>query len=180
MPTTTATCRSWRRGQLLTADNQIDTTTGTAKLKAVFDNENEALFPNQFVNIHLVMENRPTALVVPSAAIQSGLQGTFVWVIDTDAKGARTAVIQPVKVALAEGQVTILDSGVSPGENVVVDGADRLRQGAPVVVSQTRQRTGNGGAAGCSTRLRIRCEQCRRSDPGWRGSGGRRERQGTR
>jgi multidrug efflux system membrane fusion protein len=78
-------------GQLLTADNQIDTTTGTAKLKAVFNNENEALFPNQFVNIHLVMEDRPNALVVPSAAIQNGLQGSFVWKVDTDAKGATTA-----------------------------------------------------------------------------------------
>ena len=78
-------------GQLLTADNSIDTTTGTAKLKAVFNNENEALFPNQFVNIHLVMEDRPNALVVPSAAIQSGLQGSFVWVVNTDDKGATTA-----------------------------------------------------------------------------------------
>ena len=78
-------------GELLTADNQIDTTTGTDKLKAVFDNKDEALFPNQFVNIHLVMENRPNALVVPSAAIQTGLQGSYVWVIDTDAKGTATA-----------------------------------------------------------------------------------------
>ncbi len=74
-------------GLLLTADNQIDTTTGTDKLKAVFDNRDSSLFPNQFVNIHLVLENRPDALVVPSAAIQSGVQGTFVWVIDTDEKG---------------------------------------------------------------------------------------------
>ena len=71
-------------GYLLTADNQIDTTTGTDKLKAVFDNKDQALFPNQFVNIHLVLEERPNALVVPSAAIQIGLQGSFVWVVDTD------------------------------------------------------------------------------------------------
>lgn len=132
-------------GQLLTADNQIDTTTGTAKLKAVFNNENEALFPNQFVNIHLVMENRPDALVVPSAAIQSGVQGSFVWVVNSDDKGATVAQMQPVKLALAQGQMTILDSGVTPGEKVVVDGADRLRQGAQVVVSQARQ---GGGAQG--------------------------------
>jgi multidrug efflux system membrane fusion protein len=69
-------------GYLLTADNQIDTTTGTGKLKAVFDNKDAALFPNQFVNIHLVMEERPNALVVPSAAIQSGNQGSYVWVVD--------------------------------------------------------------------------------------------------
>ena len=127
-------------GYLLTADNQIDTTTGTDKLKAVFDNKDQSLFPNQFVNIHLVLEDRPNALVVPSAAIQTGLQGSYVWVVDTDAKGATTARIQPVKVALAEGQVTILDSGLQPGQKVVVDGADRLRPGQIVTVSAARQR----------------------------------------
>jgi multidrug efflux system membrane fusion protein len=132
-------------GFLLTADNQIDTTTGTDKLKAVFDNKDQALFPNQFVNIHLVLEDRPNALVVPSAAIQSGLQGSYVWVVDAGAKGAATARIQPVKVALAEGQVTILDNGVEQGQNVVVDGADRLRPGQIVTVSTAKQRSGSGG-----------------------------------
>ena len=131
-------------GYLLTADNQIDTTTGTDKLKAVFDNKDESLFPNQFVNIHLVLEDRPKALVVPSAAIQSGLQGSYVWVTDTDAKGTATAKIQPVKIALAEGQVTILDSGLQPGQNVVVDGADRLRTGQIVAISTARQHAGQG------------------------------------
>jgi len=133
-------------GYLLTADNQIDTTTGTDKLKAVFDNKDQALFPNQFVNIHLVLENRPNAVVVPSAAIQSGLQGSFVWVIDTDAKGVATSRIQPVKAALAEGQLTILDSGLQPGQNVVVDGADRLRAGQIVTVSVARQKSGKSAA----------------------------------
>lgn len=122
-------------GELLTADNQIDTTTGTDRLKAVFPNEDESLFPNQFVNVHLVMENRPNALVVPTAAIQSGVQGTFVWVIDRGAQGDPVARIQPVKVALAEGQVTILESGPEPGASVVVDGAERLRPGQIVAVS---------------------------------------------
>jgi multidrug efflux system membrane fusion protein len=140
--------RKLASGYLLTADNQIDTTTGTGKLKAVFDNADQALFPNQFVNIHLVMENRPAALVVPSAAIQTGLQGAYVWVIDTDAaKQSATARIQPVKIALAEGQVTILDSGLEPGQNVVVDGADRLSPGQIVTISGARQR-GTQGAAG--------------------------------
>jgi multidrug efflux system membrane fusion protein len=133
-------------GQLLTADNQIDTTTGTAKLKAVFDNRDGALFPDQFVNIHLVLENRPNALLVPSAAIQTGMQGSFVWTIDTDAKGTATARIQPVKIALAEGQLTILDSGLRPGQNVVVDGADRLRPGQIVTVSAAHQRPQGSGA----------------------------------
>ena len=135
-------------GYLLTADNQIDTTTGTGKLKAVFDNKDQALFPNQFVNIHLVMEERPNALVVPSAAIQTGNQGSYVWVVDTDtAKKTSTARIQNVKIALAEGQVTILDSGLEAGQQVVVDGADRLRAGQIVTISAARQHSG-GQAAG--------------------------------
>jgi multidrug efflux system membrane fusion protein len=135
-------------GQLLTADNQIDTTTGTDKLKAVFENKGQSLFPNQFVNVHLILENRPNALVVPSAAIQTGTDGLYVWVIDTDAKGATTSKRQPVKIALAEGQQTILDSGVEPGQKIVVDGADRLKQGQPVTVSAARQQ---GGKAATGT-----------------------------
>ena len=137
-------------GYLLTTDNQIDPTTGTAKLKAVFDNRDHALFPNQFVNIHLIMENRPAALVVPSAAIQSGIDGTYVWVIQKNAAGAEVASRQTVKVALAEGQSTILDSGVRQGQNVVVDGADRLRAGQIVTASTARQLAaeGNGGGRG--------------------------------
>lgn len=136
-------------GLLLTADNQIDVTTGTAKLKAVFDNKDQSLFPNQFVNVHLVLENRANALVVPSAAIQTGLQGSlFVWVIENDANGKPAAKMQPVKVALAEGQSTILDSGPAPGAQVVVDGADRVRPGQQVVVSAARQRAGQGSGAG--------------------------------
>jgi multidrug efflux system membrane fusion protein len=132
-------------GVLMTADNQMDTTTGTAKLKAVFNNKDQVLFPNQFVNIRLVLEDRPNALVVPSAAIQSGLNGSFVWVVDTDAKGVATARIQPVKIVLAEGQLTILDSGLQAGQNVVIDGADRLRGGQIVTISAP-QRSGRGTA----------------------------------
>jgi len=135
-------------GYLLTADNQIDTTTGTDKLKAVFDNKDSSLFPNQFVNIHLTLENRPNALVVPSAAIQTGNQGSYVWVVNTDQKDASTAKIQQVKVALAEGQITILDSGVDKGQNVVVDGADRLRNGQAVVASVAQQHGGHGSGQG--------------------------------
>ena len=132
-------------GYLLTTDNQIDTTTGTGKLKAVFDNADSALFPNQFVNIHLVLEERPNALVVPSAALQSGLQGSFVWVVDTDpVKKTSVAKMQQVKIALAEGQLTILDSGLQPGQQVVVDGADRLRPGQPVIASAAKQKGGQG------------------------------------
>jgi multidrug efflux system membrane fusion protein len=141
-------------GQLLTADNQIDTTTGTAKLKAVFDNRDSKLYPNQFVNIRLVLENRANALVVPSAAIQSGQQGNFVWVVETDASGKNTVRMQLVKIALAQGQETILDSGVEPGQKVVVDGAERLRSSSTVTISAPRQHgqgSGNGQAAAATT-----------------------------
>ena len=134
-------------GYLLTGDNQIDTTTGTEKLKAVFDNLDQSLFPNQFVNIHLVLEDRSGALVVPSSAIQSGIQGAFVWVIDSGAAGVQgTARVQPVKVALTEGQFTILDNGPQPGQSVVVDGADRLRNGQTVIASAARQPGGTAAA----------------------------------
>jgi multidrug efflux system membrane fusion protein len=127
-------------GNLLTADNQIDTTTGTGKLKAVFDNKDSVLYPNQFVNIHLVLENRPNALVVPTAAIQTGLNGSlFVWTVNDDGKGGKVAQMQPVKVALAEGQNTILDSGATAGMQVVTDGADRLKPGQLVSVASAHQ-----------------------------------------
>ena len=135
-------------GTLLTGDNQIDTTTGTEKLKAVFENRDQSLFPNQFVNIHLDLEDRTNALVIPSAAIQSGIQGSFVWVIDSSAAGgAATARVQPVKVALTEGSVSILDSGLQPGQNIVIDGADRLRAGQAVIATAATARGAQAPAA---------------------------------
>lgn len=156
-------------GELLTADNQIDTTTGTDKLKAVFANTDNLLFPDQFVNIHLVMENRADALVVPSAAIQSGVDGAYVWTAAPDAQGAATVKMQPVKVALTQGQIAILDGGVERGDKVVVDGADRLRAGARVIASDAQPpaaaptnadlsrpkrvaRASGGGASGSSSK----------------------------
>jgi len=115
-------------GQLLTADNQIDTTTGTNKLKAVFQNSDEVLFPNQFVNVHLILEQRPNAITLPSAAIQHGTEGDFVWVVKPD----KTVDMQSVKVDLTEGTTTILNNGVQPGTSVVTDGADKLRAGMKV------------------------------------------------
>jgi multidrug efflux system membrane fusion protein len=133
-------------GRLLTADNQIDTTTGTDRLKAVFANTDNLLFPDQFVNIHLVMESRPKALVIPSAALQSGVDGAYVWVANSDSRGNGTVKMQPVQVALAQGQTTILDSGVAPGQRIVVDGAERLHPGAQVLASEAPPQH-NAGAA---------------------------------
>jgi membrane fusion protein, multidrug efflux system len=115
-------------GQLLTADNQIDATTGTDKLKGVFPNKDEVLFPNQFVNIRLVLEQRPNAVVVPAAALQHGTQGDFVWLVKPD----HTAQMQVIKVDLTQGNSVIIASGLKGGEVVVTDGADKLRPGAKV------------------------------------------------
>ena len=115
-------------GRLLTADNQIDTATGTIKLKAEFPNADGALFANQFVNVRMSIETRATATLVPTAAIQRGAAGTFVYVVKDDL----TVTVTPVQAGPTQGEITVIERGVSPGAKVVVDGADRLREGAKV------------------------------------------------
>lgn len=115
-------------GTLLTIDNQIDTTTGTAKLKAIFTNEEQALWPNQFVNCHLLLETRKNTTVVPAAAIQRGPQGTYVFAVKPD----KTAEVRNVTVALTEGSLAAISSGLQPGETVVTDGQDKLQAGSHV------------------------------------------------
>jgi multidrug efflux system membrane fusion protein len=115
-------------GALLTADNQIDTTTGTVKLKAQFANEDYGLFPNQFVNARLLLEVKKGVTSIPSAAVQRGRQGTFVYVVKDDG----SVTVRNVTLGPAQGEVTSVESGIAPGERVVVDGADKLREGAKV------------------------------------------------
>lgn len=115
-------------GVLLTLDNQIDVTTGTVKLKAQFTNEDYSLFPNQFVNTRLLLETRHGLTVIPTAAIQRGTQGTFVYVVKED----RSVSVRPVKLGPSQGDNTAIDTGLAPGELVVIDGADKLREGAKV------------------------------------------------
>ena len=115
-------------GTLITVDNQIDTATGTVKLKAEFPNDNLALFPNQFVNVRMLVQTLPDATLVPSAAIQRGAPGTFVYVVKDD----RSVTVTPVKLGPVQGEVTAIESGVAPGDMVVVDGTDKLREGAKV------------------------------------------------
>lgn len=116
-------------GKLLTIDNQIDPTTGTIKLKSEFSNPKLALWPNQFVNMRLMLSERKGVLVVPTAAVQKGSQGTFVYLIGPDHK----ADVRTVQVDFTQGNNTVLREGVSPGENVVVDGGDKLQPGSQVV-----------------------------------------------
>jgi len=115
-------------GRLLTFDNQIDTTTGTVKLKAEFPNQDGVLFPNQFVNVRMGVETRADATLVPTAAIQRGAPGTFVFLVRQD----QTVSVTPVKVGATEGETTEIQSGVEPGNLVVVDGADKLREGSKI------------------------------------------------
>jgi multidrug efflux system membrane fusion protein len=119
-------------GTLITIDNQIDPTTGTVKLKAEFPNADGALFPNQFVNVRMLVETRKGLTVVPASAIQRGAQGMFVYV----AKEDNTVTVRPVKVGPTDGPVTAIDAGVQTGERVVVDGVDRLREGAKIETAQ--------------------------------------------
>src|SRR5271163_2505844 len=119
-------------GKLATIDNQIDVTTGTYKLKAIFGNENEILFPNQFVNVHLLVDTKHNMTLVPVAAIQRGPQGTYVY---TSGPG-NVAKIQAVTIAQTTGNIVGLTSGITAGDSVVIDGQDKLQEGTKLKPTQ--------------------------------------------
>jgi multidrug efflux system membrane fusion protein len=121
-------------GKLLTIDNEIDQTTGTGRLKAVFDNQDNALWPNQFVNIRLLLETRKNATLVPAAAIQRGPNGDYVFVVKPD----KTVDVRPVTVSLTQNNVAAIANGLASNEVVVTDGQDKLQAG-----SKVDPRTGN-------------------------------------
>jgi membrane fusion protein, multidrug efflux system len=128
-------------GKLLTIDNQIDTTTGTYKLKAVFDNSRNELFPNQFVNVHLLIDTRKNVVLVPNTAILRGQQGTtYVFAVNHN----NAVSVKNVKVANTTGNLAGVSSGLDDGDVVVVDGQDKLKDG--IVVEPHTQRVGNGSA----------------------------------
>jgi multidrug efflux system membrane fusion protein len=118
-------------GKLLTIDNQIDPTTGTYKLKAIFNNEDNSLFPNQFVNVHLLVDVKHDLTIVPAAAIQRGPQGTYVYAVGSD----NTVKIRTVTVALTTATTVGLSGGVNAGDIIVIDGQDKLQDGSKVVPS---------------------------------------------
>jgi membrane fusion protein, multidrug efflux system len=129
-------------GSLLTIDNQVDPTTGTVKFKAIFANKEDELFPNQFVNAHLLVDVKVGATVVPASATQRGPRGTYVYVVKSD----NTVTQRLIEMGETQRGQTIIKAGVAPGELVVVDGAERLRDGARVEVKvQTDDRTPKGG-----------------------------------
>jgi membrane fusion protein, multidrug efflux system len=141
-------------GKLLTIDNQIDMTTGTYKLKAVFDNAKNELFPNQFVNVHLLVDTRKNVVLVPSTAILRGAQGTYVFAVGADNK----VKIHNVTLAETTGSITGVTAGLNAGDVVVIDGQDKLqdgsavetRPGAPATTNPTKAATNSpfGSPAG--------------------------------
>jgi len=120
-------------GELIATDNQIDPTTGTFKLKAVFQNADRALFPNQFVNVRLLLDVRKDATIIPAAAVQRGPQGTFAYVVKTD----QTVEVRPVTTGIGLGDDVSIDKGISPDELIVVEGTDKLREGTKVQLEKS-------------------------------------------
>ena len=126
-------------GKLLTIDNQIDPNTGTFRCKAIFDNSDSALFPNQFINARLQVDTRHNALTIPIAAVQHGAQGTYVYVVAAD----KTAEMKPINVALTEGTTAIV-TGVNAGDLVVTEGADKLQPKGKVEFGAAHSGGGGG------------------------------------
>ena len=133
-------------GKLLTIDNEIDQTTGTAKLKAVFDNKDNQLWPNQFVNTNLLLETRKNSTVLPTAAILRGPQGTFVYLVKPD----KTVEARPVTISLAQGNTTAVSAGLNPGDTVVTDGQDKLQTGSKIEPRNSAPASTSGGNGGNS------------------------------
>jgi membrane fusion protein, multidrug efflux system len=130
-------------GALQSVDSQIDTTTGTIKLKAIFPNTDESLFPQQFVNVVLLLDTLHGATLIPQAAIQRGAPGTYVYLVNAD----QTVNVRTVTLGPGDATNIAITQGLQPGDTVVVDGADKLKDGAKVV---PRQATGGAGAAGAA------------------------------
>jgi multidrug efflux system membrane fusion protein len=136
--------RSLGKGELALVDNQINQNTATIRLKAIFPNADKSLWPNQFVKTRMRLENRKGALVIPSAAVQRGPQGTFVYVVGADDK----ANIKPIQIDTIEGGQALLSGGVEPGDRVVTEGQNQLRPGARVSVREPGGDSAGGGGGG--------------------------------
>lgn len=148
-----AETRKLASGMLSTADNEIDTTTGTLKLRAAFDNSDVSLFPNQFVNVRLLLDTLHDQTVIPGAALQNGASGTFVYIVNAD----NTVSMRKVSTGSTDGDRVAITQGLTPGDTVVVDGADQLRDGARIALAgapaatpaagQRRRRPGGTGGS---------------------------------
>ncbi len=131
-------------GELLAVDNQIDSATGTVKLKAVFPNKNSTLFPNQFVNMKLELERLEAAITIPQSAVQRGAPGTYVYVVTAE----KTASLRKVQLGPVTGDRVVITTGLKEGESIVIDGADKLRDGAMVTTVQAAPAAAQRGPRG--------------------------------
>lgn len=138
--------RKLATGRLLTTDNQIDPQTGTSRLKSVFPNRDGTLFPNQFVNVRLLVDTQRRQVLIPAVAIQRGQQGTFVYHVKPD----NTVEIRQVRVGVTEGTDAAIVSGLAAGDTVVTDGTDRLQPGSKVRIRAARQDADSAGKSGSS------------------------------
>jgi len=136
-------------GQLWAVDNQIDTTTGTVKLKGQFANDDNALFSNQFVNIKMHMDTLRGVTVMPTSAIQRGIMGTFVYVVQED----QTVTVRSITLGPVEGEKVAVEAGLKPGEQVVIDGADKLREGMKVKLITQESKASNEIATPAPSKL---------------------------
>ena len=134
-------------GKLLTINNQIDQTTGTVQLKAVFDNKDNALWPNQFVNAHLLLQTMDNAITVPASAMQRGPDGTFTYIVDPN----NTVQMQTVQVTLTQGATVVIGKGLQAGQRVVTDGQEKLQAGMRVAPQAPAKRGGASGNIGSTT-----------------------------
>jgi multidrug efflux system membrane fusion protein len=137
-------------GKLVTIDNQIDLTTGTYKLKSIFNNEDNALFPNQFVNVHLLVDTKRNLTLIPTPAIQRGPQGTYVYAAGND----NIAKIRIVTIAQTRGDTVGLSAGLNPGDIVVIDGADKLQDGSKIIPNFATGNKAAGRGAGAQPAAR--------------------------
>ncbi len=131
-------------GTLLTINNQIDQTTGTVQLKATFDNADNALWPNQFVNAHLLLEKRKDAITAPASAMQRGPDGTYTYVVDSN----NTVQMHTVQVALTQGSTVVISSGLQAGDRVVTDGQEKLQAGMKVAPQAPAHQRNGGSSSG--------------------------------
>jgi membrane fusion protein, multidrug efflux system len=131
-------------GEFAAIDTQVNTTTGTVMLRANFDNADQGLFPNQFVNVVMLLDTRKDVVTVPVAAVQRGAPGTYVYLVNEN----NTVSVHAIKLGAQDGDLFAVESGLSPGDRVVTDGADRLRDGAKVTIPDTSHAPGAGGGKG--------------------------------
>ena len=163
-------------GTLQTFDSQIDPTTGTIKLRAQFPNETELLYPNQFVNIQLLLDTHKDVTIMPTAGVQRGIPGTFVYLVNPD----ETVSVRKIELGVTDGDRVEVRSGLQPGDKIVVDGADKLRDGAKINVRSEADTNiapaGNGAAPAAEKRgKKRRSQDGQKQDSGQPQDGGQKQ-----